>query len=155
MARTRIHSIVDRSDDPRIADGVMLVYLFAPAGSDPNENAEPCFRVATEPYNGQPRDVTPNLPLTGEIPDRVDVVIAVTLDELMHPAGIESLNEIADERILGQLGLLEDISYQVVGGRSRGDEYIGGEVLLRVQASVVKDDLCDDEEGDDGSDEAD
>lgn len=90
-----------------------------------------------------PHAVTPGLPLTGELPERVDVVIAVDLNDLLHPLGVENLNEIADERILGPLGMLEDISYQVVGGLSNGSEYVGGQVLLRVQADVVKDDLCD------------
>ena len=80
-------------------------------------------------------------PLTKkQIKDNLDkdgylcVDVAVDFNELLD--GIESLNDLMDERIL-KSGTLSDISYQVVGSLPpKQSTYIGGEVILRVTASV-------------------
>jgi hypothetical protein len=80
---------------------------------------------------------TPGLPYPAiSVPEKVDVVIGVQLGLIL--GGIEALNDLAEERIVPDGHGLSDISFQVVGGRSKGNEYIGGEVLLRVRADVVE-----------------
>jgi hypothetical protein len=68
--------------------------------------------------------------------ERCDEVVEVDLELLFN--GIDSLNDYVEEVIVGNKNCcLEDISYQVVGGKSNGNEYIGGTVSLRVQANIV------------------
>jgi hypothetical protein len=69
--------------------------------------------------------------------ERCDVVVDVDLETLFE--GIDSVNDYVEEAILkGNFdACLEDISFQVVGGKSNGNEYIGGTVSLRVQANIV------------------
>lgn len=84
-----------------------------------------------------------NLPLVAPYPERCDVVIDVHLSEILD--GLDALNDYAEDVIVGRGAYLEDISFQVVGGESNGNEYIGGTVKLRVQANIICVD-CEDNE---------
>lgn len=94
-----------------------------------------------------------NLPLTKPYPKSCDVVIDVHLTEILD--GIDALNDYAEDVILGadNSSCLEDISFQVVGGESNGNEYIGGTVKIRVQAKIFN--SYEDEDEDDWDDEDD
>ena len=61
----------------------------------------------------------------------------VHLSEILD--GLDALNDYAEDVIVGSGAYveLEDISFQVVGGESNGNEYIGGTVKLRVQADII------------------
>jgi hypothetical protein len=65
---------------------------------------------------------------------RITVNVEVELDTLFD--GIEAVNDLMDTLIL-KSGTLNDISYQVVGSIPPSpDTYIGGTVILRVNAEV-------------------
>lgn len=80
------------------------------------------------------KPLTPKQVKEFTVDGRLTVDVEVSLQELLE--GIEALNDIMDERILKQ-GTLNDISYQVVGSTPPPQgTYIGGTVILRVNAEV-------------------
>lgn len=86
------------------------------------------------------------LPLVTPYPERCDVVIDVHLSEILD--GLDALNDYAENVIVGSGAYLEDISFQVVGGESNGNEYIGGTVKIRVQADIISNEDEDEEDED-------
>lgn len=79
-------------------------------------------------------------PLTSPYPNNIDLLVEVDINDILQ--GIEHLNDTVEDIIIGENAnaMLNDISYQVIGGYSVGKEYIGGTVLLRVQAEIQTDD---------------
>jgi hypothetical protein len=71
---------------------------------------------------------------------RLSVNIVVDLDDLIGFGDIDSLNNLADERILDQdtiSGSLSDIAYKVVGSiPGKGDGTATGSVIINVNADV-------------------
>jgi len=79
-------------------------------------------------------------PLTSPYPNNIDLLVEVDFNDILQ--GIEHLNDTVEGLILqySAVAMLNDISYQVIGGHSAGKEYIGGTVLLRVQAEIQTND---------------
>lgn len=75
----------------------------------------------------------------------LDVIVPMTFDELVgddpFKKGIERINDIVETKILGQVGVLQDISYRIVGltdlKPSVADDLPDGTVLLYVTGQPI------------------
>jgi hypothetical protein len=89
-----------------------------------------------------------NAPLSGPLTkpmleafDRVDVIITVSLGDLINCPGIDGLNEIMDEKTLEPEvnGCLADIRYTVCGSTPGDpDNGVDGDIHIRVQAEIER-----------------
>jgi len=69
----------------------------------------------------------------------IEVVICVSLGDLIGANGIGELNDIAESKIVyGSSYMMEDISYWVSGYVTGQEGPIDGNVLLKVIANVVR-----------------
>ena len=69
----------------------------------------------------------------------IEVVICVSLSDLIHAKGLSGVNEIADDMITDGSGyMLVDISYWAAGYVTGQEGVVDGNVLLKVIANVEK-----------------